>query len=81
MIGLAHHVLVALHARGLHPAVLAGLVMMPAVVAVGFWTDEATQTAALPALSDLRGSLAEPATVASGDRLRNGEVPKALPME
>lgn len=81
MIGLAHRFLAALHARGFHPAVLAGIVMMPAVVAVGFWTDEATRTASLPALSDLRGSLVEPATDPREDHLRNEEVPKALPFE
>ncbi len=80
MIGPGHRILLALHARGFHPAVLAGLVMMPAVVAVGFWTGEGRVTE-LPALSELRGSLAE--TTAPDRRVpdRNEAVPPALPLE
>lgn len=78
---LVHRVLLALHARGFHPAVLAGLVMMPAVVAVGFWTGDTASPAALPALSDLRGSFAEPATPPGAERPRNEDGGQAFPAE
>lgn len=81
MIGLAHRILVALHARGFHPAVLAGLVMMPAVVAVGFWTGEEQRAADLPSLTALRGTLVDAAIPDRGGRERNEAVPTALPLE
>lgn len=81
MSALLHRVLLSLHARGFHPAVLAGLVMMPAVVAVGFWTGESPPPAELPALSELRGSFADPATRPDMDHPRNEDRRNALQAE
>ncbi|MBE7249236.1 MAG: hypothetical protein INR63_30225 [Actinomycetospora chiangmaiensis] len=48
----------ALHARGLHAAVLAGLVMMPAVAGLGWLTDRAAREGAGGAgVTGLRGTL------------------------
>ncbi len=53
--------LAALHARGFHAAVIAGLVMMPAVVAAGFLTGGGGHLAAPVAdFGPLRGTIAEP---------------------
>ena len=79
MTGFAHRVLAALHARGFHPAVLAGLVMMPAVVAVGFWTGDSPAPSVPQGPADLRGTLVDPEMPSSPVRFRNEEVPKALP--
>lgn len=77
--GLVHRVLFVLHVRGFHPAVLAGLIMMPTVVAVGFWTDGQRRPAALPGLSDLRGTLIDETTPGFAGRTRNEASPTALP--
>lgn len=59
--------LTLLHTWGLHAAVLAGLVMMPVVVAAGFVTDRLdAPPSPFPSVSDLRGSL---------DPLQDGSVP------
>ncbi len=51
--------LAALHARGFHAAVLAGLVMMPAVILAGLWSDRERSPAPLRqsiTIEGLRGS-------------------------
>lgn len=81
MMALAHRVLIALHIRGFHPAVLAGLIMMPAVVAVGFWTGEGIETPELPVISELRGSLDETPSPVPRGQGRNEPMPAALPLQ
>lgn len=60
----------ALHGRGFHPAVLAALVMMPAVVAVGFLTDYRPAVMHAPRITaqELRGSFDAAGPVRTGER-------------